>query len=233
MDVDDAYEVMTKSTLNWTNNDYENLNQQNPNSIQSQQQKQPPNSNPDEVSFILCPLCQTPIKPNAVNLCIECLNSRHDISEGIARELLVFTCRGCERWYKNPQWVSAPRESAPLMELLLKKISGLNRREIKLIDAKFVWTEPHSRRTVIRITIQKEVMQNAVVEKSFEVTFIEENQQCKDCQKSFTHHTWKACVQLRQKVEHKRTFLFLEQLILKVFYIENVHFYSFYEFVIF
>src|SRR6185295_14509568 len=29
------------------------------------------------------------------------------------------------------------------------------------------------------------------------------------------HHTWRACVQVRQKVPHKRTFLYLEQLILK------------------
>ena len=28
-------------------------------------------------------------------------------------------------------------------------------------------------------------------------------------------NTWKAAVQVRQKVEHKRTFLYLEQLILK------------------
>lgn len=41
------------------------------------------------------------------------------------------------------------------------------------------------------------------------------NQQCPDCQKSFTHNTWRAVVQVRQKVPHKRTFLFLEQLILK------------------
>lgn len=36
-----------------------------------------------------------------------------------------------------------------------------------------------------------------------------------DCQKSFTHNTWRASVQVRQKVPHKRTFLYLEQLILK------------------
>lgn len=35
------------------------------------------------------------------------------------------------------------------------------------------------------------------------------------CQKSYTHHSWEASVQVRQKVPHKRTFLYLEQLILK------------------
>lgn len=36
-----------------------------------------------------------------------------------------------------------------------------------------------------------------------------------DCQRSFTEHTWKSVVQVRQKVSHKKTFFFLEQLILK------------------
>jgi len=216
MEVDDAYDVMTKADMKWVHNKYENLD----NLEFGNQQKQNVNRkadpvNEEDIAYILCPLCQTPIKPNAVNLCVRCLNERHDISDGIARELVVFQCRGCERWYKNPQWITAARESAPLLEMLLKKISGINRREIKLIDAKFVWTEPHSRRTIVRVTIQKEVMQAAIVEKSFEVTFVEENQQCKDCQRSYTHHSWKACIQLRQKVQHKRTFLFLEQLILK------------------
>ena len=36
-----------------------------------------------------------------------------------------------------------------------------------------------------------------------------------DCAKLAAKNTWKALVQVRQKVPHKRTFLFLEQLILK------------------
>jgi nonsense-mediated mRNA decay protein 3 len=40
-------------------------------------------------------------------------------------------------------------------------------------------------------------------------------QQCPDCAKSYTANTWRAVVQVRQKVPHKRTFLYLEQLILK------------------
>jgi nonsense-mediated mRNA decay protein 3 len=47
------------------------------------------------------------------------------------------------------------------------------------------------------------------------VEYVVANQQCADCKKSYTHHTWRAAVQVRQKVPHKRTFLYLEQLILK------------------
>jgi nonsense-mediated mRNA decay protein 3 len=39
--------------------------------------------------------------------------------------------------------------------------------------------------------------------------------QCPDCARLAAKNTWKALVQVRQKVPHKRTFLFLEQLILK------------------
>lgn len=45
--------------------------------------------------------------------------------------------------------------------------------------------------------------------------YVVANQQCADCQKSFTANTWRASVQVRQKVPHKRTFLYLEQMILK------------------
>lgn len=38
---------------------------------------------------------------------------------------------------------------------------------------------------------------------------------CPDCTRVMASNTWKAVVQVRQKVEHKKTFLFLEQLILK------------------
>lgn len=39
--------------------------------------------------------------------------------------------------------------------------------------------------------------------------------QCPDCTKLAAKNTWQAVVQVRHKVPHKRTFLFLEQLILK------------------
>ena len=41
------------------------------------------------------------------------------------------------------------------------------------------------------------------------------NQQCDDCKQTYTPHTWVSQVQVRQRVHHKRTFLFLEQMILR------------------
>ena len=37
----------------------------------------------------------------------------------------------------------------------MKKIKGLNL--VRLVDAGFVWTEPHSKRIKVKLTIQKEV----------------------------------------------------------------------------
>ena len=47
-------------------------------------------------------------------------------------------------------------ESAELMALLLKKPRGLG--SVRLVDASFIWTEPHSRRIKIKACVQKEVV---------------------------------------------------------------------------
>lgn len=109
------------------------------------------------------------------------------------------------------------------MALCLKQVSGLKRRKnegasgkVRLVDAAWVWTEPHSMRLKIRLTIQREVVAGGtILQQSFVVEFIVRNQQCVECQAAFRQGTWKSLVQVRQRVGHKRTFLYLEQLILK------------------
>ena len=67
----------------------------------------------------------------------------------------------------------------------------------------------------MKITVQQEAFQGTVLQQTFDVEFVQQYKQCPDCAKSYTHNTWRACVQVRQKVLHKRTFLYLEQLVLK------------------
>ncbi|CAO3626961.1 unnamed protein product [Cunninghamella echinulata] len=89
-------------------------------------------------------------------------------------------------------------------------------KEIERIsNAGFIWTEPHSRRIKVKLTIQKEVFTSTILQQIFEVEFVVSTQQCEECTRLAAQNTWKAVVQVRQKVEHKRTFLYLEQLILK------------------
>lgn len=136
------------------------------------------------------------------------------MSQGIQREATVHFCRDCERWLSPPSsWIVAALESRELLALCLRKLRGI--AKVRVIDAGFIWTEPHSRRIKVKLTIQDSVSEGVVLQQGFEVEYMVAYQQCPDCQKSYTANTWRACVQVRQKVPHKRTFLFLEQLILK------------------
>ncbi|KAF2763653.1 nonsense-mediated mRNA decay protein 3 [Teratosphaeria nubilosa] len=165
---------------------------------------------------ILCYNCGAPIDGTqaAGALCNDCLKLTVDITSGIEKESVLFMCRDCDRWLQPPnQWIVAAPESRELLALCLRKLRGLHKSRI--IDASFIWTEPHSRRVKMKITVQQEAFQGAILQQTFEVEFVQQFKQCPDCQKSYTHNTWRAVVQVRQKVPHKRTFLYLEQLILK------------------
>jgi nonsense-mediated mRNA decay protein 3 len=140
-------------------------------------------------------------------------------------------CRNCERFLAPPtQWMIARPESQELLAICLKKLKGLNR--VRLTDAHFIWTEPNSKRLRLSLTIQKEVccccllscvdthrngqvLTSTILEQVFEIEYLVQHGQCPDCAKLAAKNTWKALVQVRQKVPHKRTFLYLEQLILK------------------
>ena len=63
--------------------------------------------------------------------------------------------------------------------------------------------------------MQQEAYEGTILQQTFETEFVQQYKQCPDCAKSYTHNTWRAVVQVRQKVPHKRTFLYLEQMILK------------------
>ncbi|KAG9309972.1 NMD3 family-domain-containing protein [Chiua virens] len=163
---------------------------------------------------VLCADCGTPIEPNSANLCVACLRNSVDITEGIPKQSSVSFCRNCERFFSPPSaWTLARPESQELLALCLKRLKGLNK--VRLTEAHFIWTEPHSKRLRVSLTIQKEVLTATILEQVFEIEYLVQHTQCPDCTKLAAKNTWKALVQVRQKVTHKRTFLFLEQLILK------------------
>ncbi|XP_072037881.1 60S ribosomal export protein NMD3-like [Amphiura filiformis] len=167
---------------------------------------------------ILCCQCGIPIAPNPANMCVACLRTQVDITEGIPKQGTLYFCKACERYLQPPAiWVACALESRELLALCLKKIKGL--AKVRLVDAGFIWTEPHSKRIKVKLTIQKEVMGGAILEQVFVVEFTVQNQMCTDCHRVEAKDFWKAVVQLRQKTSHKKTFYYLEQLILK----HNVH----------
>lgn len=167
-------------------------------------------------SSILCCNCGAPIDGTQATgaLCYDCVKLTVDISQGVQREATLNFCRDCDRWLMPPtSWVVAAPESRELLALCLKKLRGLNK--VRVVDASFVWTEPHSRRVKVKLTIQDDVQDGMLLQQSFEVLYVVAYQQCPECAKSYTANVWRAVVQVRQKVLHKRTFLFLEQLIMK------------------
>ncbi|XP_003402047.1 60S ribosomal export protein NMD3 [Bombus affinis] len=165
-------------------------------------------------SMILCCICGIGIEPNPANMCVACLRTQVDVTENIPKQATIYFCKGCERYLQPPaEWIHAALESRELLTLCLKKLKGLNR--VKLIDAGFVWTEPHSMRLKVKLTVQAEVMGGTVLQQVFIVEYTVNHQMCNDCHRTEAKDYWRALVQVRQRATNKKTFYYLEQLILK------------------
>jgi len=168
----------------------------------------------EHYALISCCRCGLQIEPNPTNMCVNCLRSDVDITEDIPKTSVLQFCRACERYLMPPnQWVKATLESRELLSVCLKRLKGL--QKVKLVDAGFVWTEPHSMRIKVKLTVQKEVMNGAVLQQMFVVEFTVVGNMCDDCHRVEAKDFWRAVVQIRQKCDHKKTFFYLEQLILK------------------
>jgi len=167
-----------------------------------------------EVMHVLCVQCSAQIEANSTMMCAQCLQSEIDVTQGISRQLSLQWCSQCDRYLRPPNlWTKCELESRDLLGICLKKVKGL--KEVKLVDAGFQYTEPHSRRLKVKLTVQREVQNGAVLQQSLVIEIIVQKLQCEDCKKTFTPHSWTSLVQLRQRVDHKRSLYFLEQMILK------------------
>jgi nonsense-mediated mRNA decay protein 3 len=163
---------------------------------------------------VLCCMCGVGMKPNRVNTCAACLQTTHDVTSEFSKNGVLLKCRSCERYQKaSTGWVFCANESKALLALCLKRIKGLHK--VSLVDANFVWTEEHSKRVKVKLTVQKEVAPSVVLQQQCVVEFVVQNKMCDECHAAEASMTWDTVVQVRQKVQHKRTFLFLEQLILR------------------
>lgn len=167
------------------------------------------------VGTVLCCKCGILMQPNAVNMCAKCLKSEVDITEGLQKHAIIIHCPECDTYLQPPKtWLKAQLESKELLTFCVKRLKNLSK--VRLIHAEFIWTEPHSKRIKVRLTIQKEVMNGAIIEQSYIVEYVVQDQMCESCSRVAANpDQWVAAVQLRQHVAHRRTFFYLEQLILK------------------
>jgi len=178
-----------------------------------------------EIGKIACCTCGVLIAPNQANMCLACLSQRVNIGEGISTSGLVMMCTECGRFCSSDRWLKCEPESAELLALCLKAVHGLGRgkgskkggRGAKFVDASFIWTEPHSRRIKLNVTVEKELEEfnNAVVQQNLVVELVVRTRLCDICTKESTDQNWTTIVQVRQQVQHKRTLLNLENQLMK------------------
>ncbi|XP_073099926.1 uncharacterized protein [Elaeis guineensis] len=168
------------------------------------------------VGMVLCCICGVAMAPNPANMCVRCLRSRVNITEGLPRHGAVVHCPECRSYLHPPRtWIRADLESKELLAFYLRRLKPLT-RHVRLVHAEFVWTEPHSKRLRLKLRIQHEALHGAILEQSHLVELTVHDQLCPACSRAQANpDQWSAVVQLRQHVAHRRTFFFLEQLILR------------------
>lgn len=110
-------------------------------------------------------------------------------------------------------WQLCALESRELLALCIKKLKNVNK--VHLVDAVFLYTEPHSKRLKVKLTIQKEVFNGAILQQVFVCEYVVQNLFCDACHRKEANDYWTAVVQVRQKATHKKTLFYLEQLIIK------------------
>ena len=70
--------------------------------------------------------------------------------------------------------------------------------QVKLVDAGFIWTEPHSRRLKTKLTVQSEVFNGAILQQTFVVEYVVEPHMCPDCSKMAANpNQWTSVCQVR------------------------------------
>jgi len=168
-----------------------------------------------QTGMIHCCECSTPIPSNPSNMCVDCLRLAVDITADIPKNSTLASCRNCERFLSPPStYVKAALESRELLGICLKKMKPALMK-VRLVDASFIWTEPHSKRIKVKFTVQKQVLGGTCLEQVFVTEFIIHNEMCTECHRVEAKDFWKSNVQVRQKVLCKRTFYYLEQVIKK------------------
>ncbi|KAK4260247.1 hypothetical protein QN277_003389 [Acacia crassicarpa] len=170
------------------------------------------------IGSVLCCKCGVPMQPNAANMCVKCLRSEVDITEGLLKHQRLVHCPECDSYLQPPRtWIKAQLESKELLTFCLNRLKrNFASNKVRLIHAEYIWTEPHSKRIKVKVIVQKEVLNGAILEQSYPIEYVQEEHMCESCSRIQANpDQWVAAVQLRQHVTHRRTFFYLEQLILK------------------
>jgi nonsense-mediated mRNA decay protein 3 len=158
---------------------------------------------------IPCCLCGVLILPNEANQCSACLSQQFDLKELLqpkGEPIAIHQCRQCRQFARTDTvYESCEPESPQLLSICLKHIPGFvqtksTQTKLQILDAIWVWTEPHSMRLKVRVTVRAEV-KTVQMQQRVMVEYHIQWKQCPECNREFTSRTWQAIVQLRQKRE--------------------------------
>ena len=164
-------------------------------------------------------------------MCVACLGERYKITaqlDELSPEMLM--CKACGRWRTSNKgkasgtagetWAHAELESRELLGICLKQgiEHCLLKNRMTLQDARWEWTEPHSRRLRVRVTVRKHLDElpngGVTLQAQKTIIFKVNTRQCVECaQDNATGgaEPWRSLVQVRQRSSHKRTLHWLEQ----------------------
>lgn len=74
---------------------------------------------------------------------------------------------------------------------------------MKVVEAFWIWTEPHSKRLRVGIDVEKSILDGKVtLRQRVEIMYVIINRQCLECIRTATDHSWGAVIQLRQRGGH-------------------------------
>jgi len=169
------------------------------------------------VNKIPCCLCGTMILPNNANQCPSCLAQNFDLKSMIQGNkvgdpIIIYQCRQCRQFNTKSDtdhYQYCETESPQLLTICLKHIPIINKKghssqtynKIHIVDTTWIWTEPHSMRLKLRLTVRTDIGE-VTIQQRVPVVFKINWKMCGNCDRQYTNRTWQALVQLRQKREN-------------------------------
>ncbi|WRX21757.1 Nmd3 [Theobroma cacao] len=136
---------------------------------------------PQTRGTVLCCKCGIPMAPNPANMCVTCLRLEVDITEGLRKHVIIMYCPECESYLQPPRtWIKAQLESKELLTFCVKRLEN-DLKKVRLVNAEFIWTEPHSKRIKVKLKVQKEVLNGAILEQSYVVEYVQQDHMCESC----------------------------------------------------
>ncbi len=153
--------------------------------------------------MVVCCLCGVGIEPNDAMMCLPCLRLEvaHETRgslDSVERE--VVQCPKCMQWKRDSVsavYFPAEWESLELLTHLARRVRRL--KELSVVDARFVWTEPHSKRIRVHVVYEHIVLDRTKVQQTVELEFRIRDKLCRNCGKLSAKAGWESTVQVGRR----------------------------------